>query len=216
MAHIPFLGPVTVVTCDHRGRQFKNEEHDITVTIPEGAIPEGLVVHFELAVAIIGPFNFSGSRRPISPILWMCPQETFEFQKPFTITLPHFLTEAKPEDLENVAFSKATEYCYYTNPDGEHLYDFKTHPDADKPHFFSEDGVNYGSFQTSHCCLYCLENKKWTRDDMLKAGYFLHVVNAPQAVYFCVTFYLSSCSKVQCTSLVPITCVCVCVCVVRW
>ena len=49
---VPFLDQVRILEFDTNGREYKSNEHGITINIPEGAIPHGQIVHIEVAVAL--------------------------------------------------------------------------------------------------------------------------------------------------------------------
>ena len=67
-ARVPFLDhQILEVTC--AGREYTNVDHDITLRIPERAMAEGEKIHFEVGVAMYGPFTFPENTQPISPIL---------------------------------------------------------------------------------------------------------------------------------------------------
>ena len=52
IAPVPFLDQVRILEFDSSGRVYKSKEYDITISIPEGAIPHGETVHMEVAVAV--------------------------------------------------------------------------------------------------------------------------------------------------------------------
>ena len=86
-------------------------DHDITLTIPEGAVTEGKKLYLEVGVTMYGPFILPKNTQPISPILWLCPLDgDFVVNKPIQIKLPHFLTGLSTEKLQDhgVGFMKAT------------------------------------------------------------------------------------------------------------
>jgi hypothetical protein len=58
IASVPFVGEVELITCDSRGGEYWNPDHDITIRIPPGAIPPGMAVQIEVAVILYGPFQF--------------------------------------------------------------------------------------------------------------------------------------------------------------
>ena len=96
------------IDCD--GREYTNIDHDITLRIPEGAVAEGEKVHFEVGVAMYGPFIFPENTQPISPILWLCLlEEDVELKKPFQVILPHYLTGLNEEKMKQhkIRFVKA-------------------------------------------------------------------------------------------------------------
>ena len=89
IASVPFLSQVEVLTCDSSGCEYYNYNHGIMLRIPDDAIPPGMVIHLEVAVALYGPFQFPDGSCPISSILWLCFQENVELRKPIDIILPH-------------------------------------------------------------------------------------------------------------------------------
>ena len=118
---VPFVEPVDVHKCDSSGKEFINSDHNITLRVPPGAIPDGVTVHIEAGVALHGPFQFPPGTRPISPIVWFCMQEDVPLQKPVEVILPHFLHQREHLQL---GFLKA-DHRNYTTDDGEKRYNFQ-------------------------------------------------------------------------------------------
>ena len=87
-AGIPFLHH-TALECD---QEYTIQNHDITLRIPEGAVPLGKKIQLEAAVAMYGPFKFEKEPELISPTLWLCFKEGVTLNKPIHVILPHFLT----------------------------------------------------------------------------------------------------------------------------
>ena len=56
-ANIPFLHH-QVLNCDSSGQKLHIEDHDITLTIPEGAVAKGEKLYLEVGVTMYGPFVF--------------------------------------------------------------------------------------------------------------------------------------------------------------
>ena len=58
-AHVPFLDH-QMLEIDCAGQEYTNNiiDHDITLKIPEGAVAKGEKIHFEVGVAMYGPFIF--------------------------------------------------------------------------------------------------------------------------------------------------------------
>ena len=182
--------------------EYTNEDHDITLKIPEGAVAKGKKIHFEFAVAMYGPFNFSINTQPISPIVWLCLlEENTELKKPFVLILPHFLTELTTERLyyHQVRFAKAN-HNRYVLADNQIIYHFnpcKTHA------FFASNGCkSYGILKLNHCCFYCLEANV-SCELATDAGYCLARIesfsspNMRNEVNFIATFFLNTCIKVM-------------------
>lgn len=89
-----------MLICDHCGTEYIIDDHDITLRIPEGAVPVGESIKFEIGVVLYDPFIFPENTRPISPIVWLCIQEDIELKKvkPIQLILPHFLIGWKKKD----------------------------------------------------------------------------------------------------------------------
>ena len=199
--HIPFVDPVTVVVCDHHGLQHTLTDHDITLKIPEGAVPKGKVIHIEMAVALYGPFAFPNNTRPISPILWICPQENIEFCLPIQVILPHCLTNAthqKLGDLE-VGFAKADHNIHSGSKEGHDvLFNFKRC--TIQPRFSRKGIQGFGCLETMHCCFLCLAAKQCP-EIAKEAGFCLSRIDymsksSTFVVTFCASYFLPSCLKV--------------------
>ena len=196
MANVPFLDH-QMLEVDCNGREYTNVDHDITLRIPEGAVAEGEKVHFEVGVAMYGPFIFPENTQPISPILWLCLlEEDAELKKPFQIVLPHYLTGLSRESIEQhqVGFIKAN----HSDMDNQMSYKFQ-HCDA-KLGLGSSGYRNYGVLKTKHCCFYCLQANQ-TPELAMDAGYCLVRIEyspTPQwnEIHFSAIFFLQTCLRV--------------------
>ena len=79
--------------CDCGSQRYTLDGHDITISVPEGAVAEGEKVCFEVGVATYGPFKFPKNIQPVSPILWLYPREAnVVLKKPLQVIIPHCLT----------------------------------------------------------------------------------------------------------------------------
>ena len=204
-AQVPFLHH-KVLECGYNGMEYVIEDHDITLRIPEGAVAKGEKIHFEIAVTMYGPFNFSVNTQPISPIVWLCLLEEYaELKKLFVLIVPHFLTELTTERLHyhQVRFAKA-KHSSYTLRDDQIRYNFNS---CETPALFASNGCkSYGILKSNHCCFYCLVAEK-TEKLATDAGYCLARIESSLSqchnniimkseVYFVATFFLNTCIKV--------------------
>lgn len=199
-AQVPFLYH-KVLECGYDGMEYVIEDHDITLRIPEGAVAKEENIHFEIAVAMYGPFTFSMNVQPISPIVWLCLlEEDAELKKPFLLIVPHFLTELTIERLlyHQVTFAKAN-HSRYTLENSQMKYRFN--PCETPALFASNESNSYGVLKSNHCCFYCLEaniSEKVATD----AGYCLVRIESLSSqpnlneVYFIPIFFLKTCIKV--------------------
>ena len=181
--------------------EYEIKDHDITLRIPKGAVSKGKKIHFEIAVAMYGPFNFSTNAQPISPIVWLCLlEEDIRLKKPFVLIVPHYLTELKIERLlyYRVRFAKAN-HSRYTQVGNQIRYHF--YPCETATLFASSGYKSYGILESNYCCFYCLEAdvKSELATD---AGYCLTQIELSSSnkdlneVYFVATFFLETCIKV--------------------
>ena len=200
-ARVPFLDH-QILEIDCAGREYTNVDHDITLRIPEGAVAEGEKIHFEVGVAMYGPFTFPENTQPISPILWLCIlEEDIELKKPFQVVLPHYLIGLSKERIQyhHVRFSKAN-HCNYTFVDNQMTYRFEPYSDA-KPHLATSGYRNYGVLISKHCCFYCIEAKE-TPELAMDAGYCLIQIESSLSlqrneIFFVGIYFLDTCLKVK-------------------
>lgn len=209
-AHVPFLNQ-TILECDISGREYVNVEHDITLRIPSGAIPKGKKIHFEVGVAMYGPFTFPEGTQPISPILWLCIlEEDVILEKPFQVILPHFLTGMTVNEVlrHQLKLAKATHNnC---TPQADHNLYYSFIPlNSNLMHHTTNEYRAYCSFEATHCCFFCLLAKV-TPELAMDAGYCLIQIEVPQVltitplrnvVHFILIYFLETCLRV-CTSVV--------------
>ena len=116
--------------CDCSSQKYTLDGHDITIIIPEGAVAEGKKVEFDISVAMYGPFIFPENTQPISPILWLYPQEAkVKLNKPIQIIMPHCMvglhqlhvmkSDHKDRDIEG--------YYHFNQCTSENNFSFETY-----------------------------------------------------------------------------------------
>ena len=141
----------TLSDCTSEGRKFTDDVNDFSLEIPEGAIPEGERLTIDVGVALSAPFQFPEGLRPVSPVFWVCVRDNqnFQFSKPVTVTIPHFLNLENDEDIQSLGltFLKAE---HNKNSDGQ--YEFQ--PTLGEMDFRSF--AKHGILQTTHFCSLCI------------------------------------------------------------
>ena len=144
----------TLSDCTSEGRKFTDDVNDFSLEIPEGAIPEGERLTIDVGVALFGPFQFPEGLRPVSPVFWVCVRDNpnFQFSKPVTVTIPHFLNLENDESIKSLGltFLKAS---HNTDPEG--VINFL--PTDGKIHF--QPSSKFGVLQTNHFCSLCIACK---------------------------------------------------------
>ena len=164
---------------------------------------EGEKIHFEIGVAMYGPFIFPENTQPISPILWLCiEEENIELKKSFQVVLPHYLTGIPKERVQHhqIAFAKARHNDYSFIDD---QMTFKFQKSEVEPILASSGYRNYAVLVSKHCCFYCLQAKQ--SEELAKdAGYCLTRIESfltpvRNEFYFSVTYFLETCLRVRST-----------------
>ena len=102
---LSFLHPLEVVTLTSKGIDIINEREGISVHVADDTVPVGRILHLELNSSMHGRLTFPANVSPVSPILWICPQEDIPLQKPIKVTLPH--TVKYEEGTTELMFMKA-------------------------------------------------------------------------------------------------------------
>ena len=102
---LSFLHPMEVVTLTSKGEDIINEREGISVHVADDTVPVGRILHLELGSSMHGRLSFPTNVSPVSPILWICPQEDIDLQKAIKITLPH--TVKYEESTTELVFMKA-------------------------------------------------------------------------------------------------------------
>ena len=183
-----------IIECDYYGMEYTDSIHDITLRIPEGAVPMGEKVQFEFAVAMYGSFKFPRNTQLISPVIWFCPlEDNVELEKPFQVILPHCLRNNVKK--YNVRFAKAK---HGVNCEKHFLCTFELINETTV--LTSKENRDYGVVEMDHFCYLCITANK--RADISKdISYCLARVELCESqtrytIYYCGLFNLQTCVKV--------------------
>ena len=191
---VPAIGPYTTnksYTCDQRGGVLS--VNDITVTIPPGAIPEGITAHIEMGVALYGEFEFPDNYQPVSPLLYFCIEEDLELLLPVEYTLPHVITDTSHVEL---TFAKAHHNVSFF----EILHSSNAKFTPSIP-LMKEYG--YGVLSTKHRCYLCITGTtRIGEDEALESGYCLHTLikkedDSKYQILLLCTYFLVTCVEVS-------------------
>ena len=193
-----------VLECDYSGIEYTNKKHNFSLRIPEGAIPKGEKIYFEIDIMMHGPFILPKDTRLVSPILWLCPsKENVTFNKPFQVVIPHILhkiTEEKAKKYQ-LGFAKANHRNMSYNNAGDAEYNFQPlTPLECNTMFSSTNEFSFGTATMSHFCYLCItaKNIPELKSDI---GYCLTRAERPATarrheVCFCVSYCLGTCIEV--------------------
>ena len=183
-------------TCDKDGADFLM--CDIKVTIPRGAIPDGVTAHLEMGVAMYGPFKFPENHQQVSPILRFCIKEDIELLLPIVFTVPHIIKDITRVKL---SFAKANHLEFNYDPVFDRrMFSFKTVNDSKSGFTSPYDKSGYGHLSTKHSCFLCIQAE--TRKDLaLEKGYCLHTLiekvdSSTYRILLICTYFLQTCFEV--------------------
>ena len=196
---LSFLRPIEVVTLTNGRKVVTIENEGISIHIPDDAVPVGKIVNIEVGSAMYGKLSFPGGMRPVSSILWICPQEEMDLLKPFKITLPH--TVMYEEGVTELFFLKA---CHNQqlpmNTQLNQLKVFNFQFEEITHHKGMKFKEREGSVYTMRFCCVCIaENVRRPT----QKRYLLHRTqpryrNSREfAVDYCITFDMPHCVKVR-------------------
>ena len=196
--HHPIIGPIDEIKCDSSGCMYVNTKYDISLHIPVGAIPKGMVIIMKVGIlsnlqARQSPFGFPEGRKPISPVVWLCADPDISFLKPFEVTLPHYLDCTNEEQCNKLRFLKAH---HDRTVDGHYQFEPANGEAIFKPH------ISYGILSTTHCCFLCIQNEKFTEQNRPSPIFALSTFTCCTGehswkVYLCVTYLLDNCIEVR-------------------
>ena len=155
---LSFLQPMELVTLTSKGKEIINEKEGISVHVADDTVPVGRILHLELGSSMHGRLSFPTNVSPVSPILWICPQEDIPLLKPIKITLPH--TVKYEEGTSELVFMKAHHEMRHETPlimptSTEYRFEFEE--------IVHHEGVNFnktnGSIFTKQFCPLCIAKK---------------------------------------------------------
>ena len=189
---LSYVDPVDRVTFDSKGGRYMNQDHDICLIVPPGAVPEGEQVTVEIGVSLSCPILFPAGKRPVSAMVSMCVvgNPNYQFLKPVEVRLSHCLDIATKEDINSleIEFLKSGHnlFCFH-KAEGESTF---------------EPGTHSGTLTTKHFCCFCIAANK-SKADLTKIYYRLVKVvpkSTPSLRWkarYCITYFLSTCLRVS-------------------
>ncbi|XP_065920654.1 uncharacterized protein [Dysidea avara] len=169
-AHSPvdtdnLIGDIEVGLFDERGGVFHSYKHGVTVVVPTGAIPIGVLAELKFAATLVGNVKFT-NKSPVSAIYWLCMD--VELQKSIELYLPHFADIS--DATHNLQFVKSIHSPF----------------DVIEGSMFSIDGGKfpidepYGSIQIDHFCYYCIAVDKLERTSIPNNKYSIVAITQRQ------------------------------------
>ena len=122
---VPFDNPIDVLAFTSEEKAYVNDTEGISLILPKGALPDGVKLNVEVGSARLGPFSFPEGVSPVSPILWICPQQNIPLRKPMKITLLHMMLY---DEETKIFFMKADHRELYDclTTESSHEFSMKT------------------------------------------------------------------------------------------
>ena len=186
------IGDIEVGMFDERGGVFHSYKHGVTVAVPAGAIPSGILAELKFAATLVSPIPFSSNQTPVSAIYWLCMDAKVILQKCIQIQLPLLRLE---NQLHALSFSKSLHSQYYII--GDRMVRLEGGIFA--------TGKNYASIEVDHFCYYCIEYNKLDVKDIPHNQYLLVAMKQKQpnskdntwVVHICLVPDLRTCNEVS-------------------
>ena len=143
---------ITSGSFDHNGGVLINE-NDMKITIPRGAIRDGDIVNFQIAMGLYGPYVLPSNCQDnlASPYYWVGISGSYNFQIPVQVEFQHY-GACNPSHYLLLCCEDDDEY--YTVRPVDYELSFKV-----------QDNISWCTFETKHFCSYCLYHN--CRDPML-------------------------------------------------
>ena len=175
----------------HYGKQIIIENHNITITIPKGAIEKGVVVEIAAAASCFASFNLSKDYRCISCYLWI--GANYDFQKPLKVEMEHHAAISRQENLSKLCVMEGKR-----NTTSDYTYDYTMCEVNDKTYQFHVDSSRCTFFTKSGYT--CLASKDRKVADKVAVYYFLpksYKLDNTFAAVFCLCYTLKFCKQVN-------------------
>ena len=189
LPHLPFITPVEVFQVTSAGGVYRDDSLGISITVPEGAVPEFTIFPIEVGTCLYGPFQFPEGSTLIAPILMLCPQKNIPLKKPIIVMLPHILVEAT-EDIQVVK----ADHAIFRGSDLEKCV-FKDIDQCESHASF--DDQNNITFSVSHFCFLSVRAKNSKK----KKCCICPLIDRATGVFtyrLCVTYFMKPCIQVRC------------------
>ena len=186
-------GKIEAEMFDESGGIFHSYNHGVTVIIPPGAIPSGILAELKFGATLISPIPFQSNKIPVSAIFWFCMDTKVELKEPIKLCLPMIVSGYETDALQ---FAKGT-HSTQLNVGGEQMKDLQ--------HGQFADGEYYGSIEVDHFCYYCIMYNKLNSQDIPCNEYLLIAMKQTQAnlndkswnIDICLVPDLRTCAEVN-------------------
>jgi len=195
-AHIPvdtenLVGDIEAALFDENGGVFHSYKHGVTVILPAGAIPSGILAELKFAATLVAPIKLISNKTPVSAIYWLCMD--IILQKPIQVRLPHFVNVQDKTQTKSLQFLKSTHSPVDVIDESimSNIIDGKF-----------PVGESYGSMEVNHFCYYCIVKDKLDPSKIPSNKYVAVAMKQRQSknclwrVHICILPFLRTCIEV--------------------
>lgn len=195
-AHAPLdtdnlVGGVEIGMFDERGGVFHSPKHGVTILLPAGAIPRGILAELKFAATLVAPVKLISNKIPVSAIYWLCMDVVL--QKPIQVRLPHFVNIETETQAGTLKFLKSTHSPVdVTEEIMGNVIEGKF-----------PTGESYGSMEADHFCYYCIIEDKLERNTIPSNRYVAVAMKQRQprnrlwSIHICILPLLKTCIEVS-------------------
>ena len=92
------IGSIEIKVFDERGGVFHSYKHGVTVVVPEGAIPSGVLAELKFAATLVAPVKFATNKMLVSAVYWLCMEVVL--RKPIQLRLPRMFFTNETHTLQ--------------------------------------------------------------------------------------------------------------------
>ena len=146
---------------DHNGGVFVIEKYGLTVTVPRGAIEEGVTVEIQAAVSLFGPFVIPKDYYLISGFVWI--GVCYVFKEKVSLKIEHHAEISNEDDLADLHILEA---CMKHK---QELYEM--HKATGQYHY--SVGNSFCTYSSEHFCSLCLGKTDLNIPDRIMVYHYL-------------------------------------------
>ena len=138
---------------DHHGGELIIKEHDITIPVPELAVPKGDKAEVQAVASLLGLYKLPEDYDCISVFVWI--GSDYRFKKQVKIRIPHFAFIEDPDNIFNIVILTANmkdQVC------DENALVLQMHKSVYDYHYEVND--YYCDYYTDHFCSKCVARRR--------------------------------------------------------
>ena len=198
---------------DHHGGKLIIAEHDVTITVPELAVPKGEKVEVKAVASLIGPFKLPEDYVCVSVFVWI--GSDYRFKKQVKIRIPHFASIGNSDDNSDIAVLTANTKDQVPGENGAFILQMH------KSECNFEVNAYYCDYFTYHFCSNCLAKSRsiygaivrnlvsffsCTRESRTMIYFYVSDNFAPTTIELCICYSVKECLEVR--TYVYAICIC--------